>query len=235
MLVVRLNWQLTPTLHDTQYRFMPQRGTEDSLYDLMIRSHKKKQGANLVDEIKILGLTIDKRLTYIPQVIQACKKATNIYKGRNLAARTTCGLKLEILRTIYLANRANAPVCRVRLGTDGRVREAAWFYEVKRGKELGDISADWELENLSVSVNCRTRVFPGAAICAAGALAPDNHFERIESLDSKAIDRLGIEGTHIFTDGSHIQGKVIFSDSRSVLQVLTALTIPWSIQQEPTS
>ncbi|GBP60536.1 Retrovirus-related Pol polyprotein from type-1 retrotransposable element R1 [Eumeta japonica] len=35
MLVGRLQWHLMPKLQATQYGFMPQRGTEDALYDLM--------------------------------------------------------------------------------------------------------------------------------------------------------------------------------------------------------
>ncbi|GBP77709.1 hypothetical protein EVAR_62044_1 [Eumeta japonica] len=78
-----------------------------------------QQEINLVEEIKILGLTIDKRLTFISQVTQTYKKTTDVYKIIARAARVT-------------------------------------------GK----------------------------------------------SLDSETIDRLAIEGSHIFTDRSRIQGKV---------------------------
>ncbi|GBP51626.1 hypothetical protein EVAR_96222_1 [Eumeta japonica] len=74
----------------------------------------------------------------------------------------------------------------------------AWLYEVKRGKELGDISADWELEK---PVRFCESPLPGTA--------PDIHFESVKSLDSETIDRLAIGGPHIFTDGSRIKGKVV--------------------------
>ncbi|GBP78439.1 Putative 115 kDa protein in type-1 retrotransposable element R1DM [Eumeta japonica] len=57
----------------------------------------------LVDEIRLLGLMIDKRLTFVPHVSKACKKATNIYKGIARAAKATWGLSPEIVRTIYVA------------------------------------------------------------------------------------------------------------------------------------
>ncbi|GBP78752.1 Putative 115 kDa protein in type-1 retrotransposable element R1DM [Eumeta japonica] len=57
----------------------------------------------LVDEIRLLGLTIDKRLTFVPHVSKACKKAANIYKGIARAAKATWGLSPEIVRTIYVA------------------------------------------------------------------------------------------------------------------------------------
>ncbi|GBP28046.1 Putative 115 kDa protein in type-1 retrotransposable element R1DM [Eumeta japonica] len=57
----------------------------------------------LADEIRLLGLTIDKKLTFIPRVYKACKKATNIYKGIARAAKVTWGLSSEIVRTIYVA------------------------------------------------------------------------------------------------------------------------------------
>ncbi|GBP97305.1 Retrovirus-related Pol polyprotein from type-1 retrotransposable element R1 [Eumeta japonica] len=41
MLVGRLQWHLMPKLQATQYGFMPQRGTEDALYDLMTYIYKE--------------------------------------------------------------------------------------------------------------------------------------------------------------------------------------------------
>ncbi|GBP94033.1 Putative 115 kDa protein in type-1 retrotransposable element R1DM [Eumeta japonica] len=54
-----------------------------------------QQKKSLADEIKILGRTIDKRLTFIPHVTQACKKATNIYKCIARAARVTKNFQEE--------------------------------------------------------------------------------------------------------------------------------------------
>ncbi|GBP72191.1 Putative 115 kDa protein in type-1 retrotransposable element R1DM [Eumeta japonica] len=57
----------------------------------------------LVDEIRLLGLTIDNRLTFMPHVAKACKKAANIYKDIARAAKATKGLSPEIVTTIYVA------------------------------------------------------------------------------------------------------------------------------------
>ncbi|GBP26664.1 Putative 115 kDa protein in type-1 retrotransposable element R1DM [Eumeta japonica] len=145
---------------------------------------------SLIGEIHLLGLTIDRKLTFIPHVTKACKKATNIYKGLARAAKATWGLSPEFVRTIYITLMEPILVVRiVCLGTgdgklsvqkmldavqrsvvlkacradhivalhftlmlsrllplDIRMREAAWFYEVKRGKDLGDTFVDRELE-----------------------------------------------------------------------------------------
>ncbi|XP_048480282.1 uncharacterized protein LOC119694816, partial [Plutella xylostella] len=57
----------------------------------------------IVDEIKILGLTIDKNLNFNAHVKAVCKKASNIYKQLACAAKVTWGLNGEIIRTIYVA------------------------------------------------------------------------------------------------------------------------------------
>ncbi|GBP90788.1 Putative 115 kDa protein in type-1 retrotransposable element R1DM [Eumeta japonica] len=195
----------------------------------------------LVDEIRLLGLTIDKRLTFVPHVSKACKKAANIYKGIARAAKATWGLSPEIVRTIYVAviepivmyaSCAWAPAasklgvrkmldaiqrsialkaCRAYrtvslhsalilsrlLPLDIRVREAAWLYEVKRGKHLRDICADRELES---PVDFCELPHP--------AHIPELGFESVEDLDPTTMDRLAIVGPHIYTDGSKIEGKV---------------------------
>ncbi|KAJ2943479.1 hypothetical protein O0L34_g16587 [Tuta absoluta] len=57
----------------------------------------------LVDEIKILGLIVDKKLTFNSHVTYVCKKAVNIYKQLARAARISWGLNSEIIKTIYVA------------------------------------------------------------------------------------------------------------------------------------
>lgn len=57
----------------------------------------------IVDEIKLLGLIIDKNLNFNAHVKAVCKKASNIYKQLACAARVTWGLNGEIIRTIYVA------------------------------------------------------------------------------------------------------------------------------------
>ena len=56
-----------------------------------------------VDEMKFLGLIIDKKLTFNSHVSAVCRKATNIYKQLACTAKVTWGLSPEIVRTIYVA------------------------------------------------------------------------------------------------------------------------------------
>ena len=57
----------------------------------------------LVDEVKLLGLIIDKNLTFNSHVTAVCKKSAEIYKQLACAARVNWGLNGEIIRTIYVA------------------------------------------------------------------------------------------------------------------------------------
>ncbi|GBP71125.1 hypothetical protein EVAR_37219_1 [Eumeta japonica] len=76
------------------------------------------------------------------------------------------------------------------------VREAAKLCELKRGKELGDISADWKFER---PVDFCKLLHP--------AHTSGFGFESVADLDSSTMDRLAIVGPHIYTDGSRIEGK----------------------------
>ncbi|XP_047985158.1 uncharacterized protein LOC125225461 [Leguminivora glycinivorella] len=58
-------------------------------------------GIEMTPEIKILGLTVDHKLTFNAHVSQVCKKAANIYKQLTRAARVNWGLSPEVIRTIY--------------------------------------------------------------------------------------------------------------------------------------
>ncbi|XP_063827121.1 uncharacterized protein LOC135076627 [Ostrinia nubilalis] len=57
----------------------------------------------LSKEIKLLGLTIDEKLTFNSHVANVCRKALNIYKQLARAAKVEWGLSSEIIRTIYVA------------------------------------------------------------------------------------------------------------------------------------
>lgn len=57
----------------------------------------------LVDEVKLLGLTIDRNLNFNSHVRAVCKKAAAIYKQLACAAKVTWGLNGEIIRTVYVA------------------------------------------------------------------------------------------------------------------------------------
>lgn len=58
---------------------------------------------NIVNDIKLLGLTIDNKLTFKAHVAASCKKAADIYKQLACAARVTWGLNGEITRVIYVS------------------------------------------------------------------------------------------------------------------------------------
>ncbi|KAJ2946800.1 hypothetical protein O0L34_g12863 [Tuta absoluta] len=57
----------------------------------------------MVEDIKILGLTIDHKLSFEKHVTNICRKATNLYKQLARAAKISWGLGPEIIRTIYVA------------------------------------------------------------------------------------------------------------------------------------
>ncbi|GBP26465.1 Putative 115 kDa protein in type-1 retrotransposable element R1DM [Eumeta japonica] len=178
--------------------------------------HMNGEQISSVGEIRLLGLTIDKKLKFIPHVAKACKKAAKIYKGLTRAAKAMWGLSSEVVRTIYItviepivlyASCAWAPAtkklgvrkmldavqrsvalkaCRAHrtvslhsalilsmlLPLDIKMREAAWLYEVKRGKDLGDTFVDRELE---IPVYFGDLLHP--------AHEPDIGYESIEDLD----------------------------------------------------
>ncbi|CAK1584821.1 unnamed protein product [Parnassius mnemosyne] len=56
-----------------------------------------------LDQLKVLGLTIDQNINFKPHLDNVCRKAINIYKMVSRAARANWGLNSDILRTIYMA------------------------------------------------------------------------------------------------------------------------------------
>lgn len=57
----------------------------------------------LVEQMKLLGLTIDNKLTFNQHVRVVCRKATNIQKRMATIAKIEQGLKSQIIRIIYVA------------------------------------------------------------------------------------------------------------------------------------
>ncbi|CAK1589895.1 unnamed protein product [Parnassius mnemosyne] len=55
------------------------------------------------DQLKVLGLIIDKNLNFKPHLDHICNKAVSLYKTVSRAARAKWGLNSDIVRTIYLA------------------------------------------------------------------------------------------------------------------------------------
>ncbi|CAK1594233.1 unnamed protein product [Parnassius mnemosyne] len=65
--------------------------------------HMGGTNIKIVDEIKLLGLIIDKKLTFHSHVVHICRKVTNIYKHLVKTAKISWGLSSEIIRTIYVS------------------------------------------------------------------------------------------------------------------------------------
>ncbi|XP_049875608.1 uncharacterized protein LOC126380835 [Pectinophora gossypiella] len=65
--------------------------------------HMGVAAIQLVEEIKILGLTIDRKLTFNTHVANICRKAANLYKLLARSAKISWGLNPEVVRTIYVA------------------------------------------------------------------------------------------------------------------------------------
>ncbi|GBP57367.1 hypothetical protein EVAR_27397_1 [Eumeta japonica] len=139
--------------------------------DLVV--HMNGEKISLVGEIRLHGQTIDRKLTFIPLVAKTCKKAANIYRvlapvAKPIVLYASCAWapatgKFGVRKMLDVVQRSVAlKACRAHhtvslhgalilsrlLPLDIRVKEAAWLYEVKRGKDLGDIFVDRELERL---------------------------------------------------------------------------------------
>ncbi|GBP98225.1 Putative 115 kDa protein in type-1 retrotransposable element R1DM [Eumeta japonica] len=186
----------------------------------------------------ILGLTIDKKLTFIPHVAKACKKATNIYKGLARAARATWGLSSEIVRTIYItviepivlyASCAWAPATRklgVRKMLDAVQRSVA--LKACRAHRTVSLHSALILARL-LPLDIRVRKWPGYMRLSAerfrghfvdqgardpciSAICLTAHVPEIgyerRGPRPQTVDRLAVVRPRIFTDGSRIEGKV---------------------------
>nr|XP_034833570.1 uncharacterized protein LOC117990212 [Maniola hyperantus] len=67
------------------------------------RIHMGGTLVQLVEEIKILGLILDSKLTFNNHIKYICKKALNIYKPLARSAKINWGLSAEVIRTMYVA------------------------------------------------------------------------------------------------------------------------------------
>ncbi|GBP32548.1 hypothetical protein EVAR_23960_1 [Eumeta japonica] len=81
---------------------------------------------------------------------------------------------------------------------DIRIKEVAWLYKVKRGKELGEICANRKFDKPV----CFSKL-------PQTARTPDTCYESVKSLYHKTINRFDIEELHVYIDRTVIQGKVI--------------------------
>nr|XP_034839897.1 uncharacterized protein LOC117995994 [Maniola hyperantus] len=67
------------------------------------RIHMAGAMIGLEEQIKILGLIIDRKLTFNSHVKYICTKVLNIYKPLSRSAKINWGLRSEIIRTIYVS------------------------------------------------------------------------------------------------------------------------------------
>lgn len=67
------------------------------------RLHMGGVAVTMSRDMKILGVTIDDKLTFNTHVANVCRRATEIYKRLSRATKTTWGLHPEVIRTIYTA------------------------------------------------------------------------------------------------------------------------------------
>ncbi|XP_064072811.1 uncharacterized protein LOC113403591 [Vanessa tameamea] len=190
------------------------------------------------DEIKILGLTIDKKLTFNKHVANICVKGTDIYKRLSKAARVSWGLHPEIIRLIYkaavepiitYAAAAWAPAAG-KLGVQKHLNAVQRGFAQKLCKSYRTVSLNAALV-LAGILPLDLRVKEAAALYEARRgssrlVLGDRETERaagfadaphpamqmdleIRSLsDQNQVDQNNVQQVRIFTDGSKIDGRV---------------------------
>ncbi|XP_063897400.1 uncharacterized protein LOC126055310 [Helicoverpa armigera] len=160
--------------------------------------------------IKILGLTVDHKLTFNTHVANVCKKAINIYKQLARAAKVSWGP--EVIRSIYggggtgdsrgfaqklcgayrTVSLHSALVLAGLLPLDLRIQEAAALYEKKKGVTS---LAGREVERV---------------VAFADTPHPAKHTAMgfVSLVDQSHVESHNSQDIRFFTDGSKIEGKV---------------------------
>lgn len=193
-------------------------------------------GINMSSEIRILGLTIDNKLTFNTHAANVCTKALNLYKQLARAARVSWGLHPEVIRVIYTA--VVEPVIMYAASVWAPATEKQCIKKqlnvVQRGfaqklcRAYRTVSLNAALV-LAGILPLDLRIQEAAALYEAkrGALPPalvDREAERmapervhpVEHLDleficledQQQVDAYSNKAVRIFTDGSKIEGKV---------------------------
>ncbi|XP_063833265.1 uncharacterized protein LOC135082400 [Ostrinia nubilalis] len=195
-------------------------------------------GIELSTEIKILGLTIDHKLTFNTHVALQCKKALDIYKQLSRAAKVSWGLHQDIIRTIYVATvepiimyaaAAWAPASS-KLGVQKLLSTVQRGFAQKLCKSYRTVSLHSALA-LAGILPLDLRIQEAAALYFARrgspppvlgdretesvvgfAVAPHpaEHMslEFVSLVDQHLVDQHNVQAVRIFTDGSKIEGKV---------------------------
>ncbi|XP_063838171.1 uncharacterized protein LOC135087301 [Ostrinia nubilalis] len=192
----------------------------------------------LSTEVKILGLTIDHKLTFNTHVALQCKKALDIYKQLSRAAKVSWGLHQDIIRTIYVATvepiimyaaAAWAPASS-KLGVQKLLSTVQRGFAQKLCKSYRTVSLhsalalagilplDLRIQEAAALYFARRGSPPPvlgdreteSVVGFAEAPHPAEHMslEFVSLVDQHLVDQHNVQAVRIFTDGSKIEGKV---------------------------
>ncbi|XP_061385418.1 uncharacterized protein LOC133320796 [Danaus plexippus] len=192
----------------------------------------------LKQNIKLLGLTIDNKLTFNTHISLTCKKAINIYKKLAKAAKVSWGLHPEVIRTIYTA--AIEPIILYAASawapSANKLGARKQFGTVQRGfaqkicRAYRTVSLDSALV-LAGMLPLDLRISEAASLYEAKkgvsqSVLGDREIERMTPytemphpaklismkfdhlVDVNQYNAIDLNTTRIFTDGSKIEGKV---------------------------
>ncbi|GBP06537.1 hypothetical protein EVAR_69643_1 [Eumeta japonica] len=148
--------------------------------------HMNGEYISLVGKILLLGLTIDRKLKFIPHVAKACNKATNIYKE--------WGLSPEILYIIYYVALKGMP-------------GSPYSLPAFRYNSLEATSSRHQNETSGLDIQGEARKGFGRYFYRSGAQKtvyfgglphpahmPEVGYESIEDLESQTMDCLALVG-----------------------------------------
>ncbi|XP_004925502.2 uncharacterized protein LOC101744750 [Bombyx mori] len=167
-------------------------------------------GIRMSKEIKLLGLTIDSKLTFNSHVANICKKALNLYKQLSRAAKISWGLHPDVIRTIYVA--VVEPVI--------MYASSAWASSAKKLGVQKLLNAVQRGFAQKLCKSYRTTSL-NSALVLAGLLPLDLRIHEAASLSEakRGVGQLAtgdgemerttkFQTVRIYTDGSKIDGKV---------------------------
>ena len=192
----------------------------------------------MVKKMKLLGLTIDEKLTFNEHAANVCKRAANVYKRLSRAAKVSWGLNTEVIHTIYTATiepivtyaaAAWAPATK-KLGIRKKLGSVQRGFAQKLCKSYRTVSLnsalalsgilplDLRIQEAAALYEARrgsSRFVPGdreieSAVRFAEAPHPATQtpLEFMCLADQELLDSNNVQAVRIFTDGSKIEGKV---------------------------
>lgn len=192
----------------------------------------------LSHEIKILGLTVDQKLTFNTHVNNVCKKAHNVYRQLSRAAKISWGLHPEVIEVIYRATiipivtyAASAWAQETnKLGIQKQLNAVQRGFAQKLSKAYRTVSLNSALIlagllPLDLRIREAATLFEAKRGVPQPALADREVEKRVaytetphpaENLclefvcleDRQQVDNHNNQAVKIFTDGSKIEGKV---------------------------